>query len=551
LWLIGSALALVRLIEQINPNPTTDMLLASIGVVLLIWFLPISFNTLRGAQAGRHFPTALLLGIAIDTTLKGIFGTIDLSWLNGLLSLSIVAALVALSLWLLIKLKEDDAPPTRTASPVLLALGPFLFLQAQVFQNIGFTSVVTGWSLPLAVEMIVVANVIGIALNSILYGRLPRRAWTGTIIVGLILLVVSLPLEGDPLAGLELMTGNIAAAIGLTVVTQAEGSHRAQWLMPFAVLLTFLLVVIYYVGYIYPLPVEQRAVAPLAALMLMSAMILSVPRFAQRPQPLGPVDWTPGVIGLGLIAIMIIPWLTRHEPVGEPSGFPARVMSYNLHSGFDVTGRLDLEAIAQTIEQEQADVIALQEVSRGWVIDGSVDMAAWLSQRLNLPYVWAPTAYALWGNALFSRYPIREVHLQPMPNNAEVRPHRGFIDATLEVGGRTLNVIVTHLDHTDGAKRLPQVQALIAAWANRPATMLMGDLNAEPLDQEINLLRKAGLIDSFAEAGQGNGFTYYSTRPDRRIDYVLHTVDLTASDFRVNPSTASDHRAVAVTIAAK
>ena len=96
-------------------------------------------------------------------------------------------------------------------------------------------------------------------------------------------------------------------------------------------------------------------------------------------------------------AMALLGW---HDPTSTPGQLPIRIMSYNLHSGFDVTGRLNLEGIAQAIEAEQADVIGLQEVSRGWVLDGSVDMLTWLSQRLNLPYVWAPTADPLWGNAI-------------------------------------------------------------------------------------------------------------------------------------------------------
>jgi hypothetical protein len=39
-------------------------------------------------------------------------------------------------------------------------------------------------------------------------------------------------------------------------------------------------------------------------------------------------------------------------------------------------------------------------VSRGWVINGSVDMVQWLSQRLDMAYVFGPTEGALWGNAI-------------------------------------------------------------------------------------------------------------------------------------------------------
>jgi endonuclease/exonuclease/phosphatase family metal-dependent hydrolase len=229
-------------------------------------------------------------------------------------------------------------------------------------------------------------------------------------------------------------------------------------------------------------------------------------------------------------------------------------MSYNLHSGFDVQGRMDLEAIAQTIESEQADVVALQEVSRGWVIDTSADMVSWLAQRLNMPYVWGPTADALWGNAVLSRYPIEQVQLHAMPNNDQVRPARGFIAATLNIGGQRLRVIATHLHHVgaEGTLRLPQALAILDAWAQQPHAIVLGDLNALPDAREMQLLREAGLSDAFTSSGaNGEGFTFRSDDLNRRIDYVYHSPDLIARDFNVNPSQASDHAAIAVTLAVK
>jgi hypothetical protein len=85
LWLIGSGVAVMRVVEQISPSPALDMILTSIGTILFLWFVVIVFDTLRAAQLDRHFPTAVLLGISIDTALKGAGGTIDLSWLPGLL----------------------------------------------------------------------------------------------------------------------------------------------------------------------------------------------------------------------------------------------------------------------------------------------------------------------------------------------------------------------------------------------------------------------------------------------------------------------------------
>jgi endonuclease/exonuclease/phosphatase family metal-dependent hydrolase len=557
--IVASSVALLRLIEQINPVPAIDLGVSSIGVALFLIFISLCIDVLRANDQGRHVATSILLGLSIDTAIKGAFGTIDLSWVPGLLPIAIVVVLVAIQVWWLVGTHSPggpDAPHEPAQSASLLALGPFFFLQAQLFQNIGYVSTVTNWAPPIAFEFIILANALGLLLASVVYGRLPRRAWTWTFTVGLILIVVTLPLEGDPLAGLEMMAGQAAAAIGLALMMQDAGSTRSfarartEVVVGISMVLMFLLVIGYYLGHIVRLPLEYWMFAPIAAVIVLIAMVRSVLKF-DGPRPADRADWTPAFAGLGLMILPVIALIGWREPIAISGSLPVRIMSYNLHSGFDVAGRLDLEAIAQTIESEQADVIALQEVSRGWLIDGSVDMLAWLSQRSNMPYVWGPTADPFWGNAILSRYPIKDVQLYAMPNNDVVRPRRGFIVATIDLGDQALRVITTHLHHVgeDGELRVPQVQAILAAWANQPATIILGDLNARPEAIEMQMMRDAGLIDSFMAAEQGNDLTFGSNQPDRRIDYIYHTRDLITRDLHVNPSTASDHRGLAVTIA--
>ena len=72
------------------------------------------------------------------------------------------------------------------------------------------------------------------------------------------------------------------------------------------------------------------------------------------------------------------------------------------------------------IEEQQPDIVALQEVTRGWVIYGSFDMLVWLSQRLDMPYVYGPAADSVWGNAILSRYPMSGALTIPMPNNNQL-----------------------------------------------------------------------------------------------------------------------------------
>ncbi len=235
------------------------------------------------------------------------------------------------------------------------------------------------------------------------------------------------------MAPLELLAGQVAASIGLAIISQARGTRRTSLVIGSGFVIMFVLLLGYYIGQVFKLPFPLWLFQPIAAAIVLVAMTAAVLRFDKSPTP-DRLDWSAGFIGLGLMLLPVMALLGWHDPTSTPGQLPIRIMSYNLHSGFDVTGRLNLEGIAQAIEAEQADVIGLQEVSRGWVLDGSVDMLTWLSQRLNLPYVWAPTADPLWGNAILSRYPIRDVQWYAMPNNDEVRPMRGYVVATIESG---------------------------------------------------------------------------------------------------------------------
>jgi endonuclease/exonuclease/phosphatase family metal-dependent hydrolase len=362
---------------------------------------------------------------------------------------------------------------------------------------------------------------------------------------------------GSPIAAVGIFPGMLAAAVVALAAFAAPGRGGAReaaagWAA--GAMLFVVIAFLYYVGYDIRMAFSNVGLVPALAA---TAALLVVPGFRRIERlPRLPVLDRPITLFL-LTPLLAIPLLMLSgRPSGDPEGlgFPVRVMSYNVHQGYGISGSQDLEALARTVEAADADIVALQEVSRGWVIDTSADMVTWLAQRLNMPYVWGPTADALWGNAILSRYPIEQVQIHAMPNNEAVRPARGFIDATLNIGGQPLNVIATHLHHigADGVLRVPQVQALLAAWAQRPATIVLGDLNALPDSPEMQLLREAGLLDAFTSSGAGGeGFTFRSDGLNRRIDYIYHSPDLIARDFHVNPSQASDHAALAVTLAAE
>ena len=226
-------------------------------------------------------------------------------------------------------------------------------------------------------------------------------------------------------------------------------------------------------------------------------------------------------------------------------------MTYNIHHGFGTSGRLGMEALAQAIEAEAPDVIALQEVNRGWVIAGSVDTLVWLSNRLGMPYVHGPAADAVYGNAVLSRYPIARVEAAPMPNNDDLLVGRSYLWVEIDTGDGPLRVIASHFHHVAGEPehRLPQTAELLRRWDGADRTVLLGDLNAQPGWPELAALEASGMVDAFEASGaMGQPFTARSDNLYERIDYIWASPDLRASDYSARTTQASDHLPVAATI---
>ena len=214
---------------------------------------------------------------------------------------------------------------------------------------------------------------------------------------------------------------------------------------------------------------------------------------------------------------------------------------------------MSLAEQARFIEESQADIVSLQEVSRGFYLIGSFDTLTWLSQRLEMPYLYGPTEVLATGNAILSRYPIRESGHNLLPGSAEERVQaRAYLWTKIDVGlVQDLLVIVAHL-HSNGGQISPvrslQVQTLLDQWQGQQPAVIMGDMNAYPEMAEMAKFRAAGLKDAFVEAGSGNGHTFPATAPTGRIDYIWLSPDLSANNLLIPATTASDHLPVVVTI---
>ena len=556
LVITAGGIALIRIVEQIVTDAAIDLILVSIGIVLFTWFLPIALGAQRtkGVEGTANFGYGLLLGLVIDTAIFASVRTLDLSWHDGVLAILIIILLAAAAIVALVRALsqvDPDTPTDKTWSRVfsLAALGPWLFLQLVIFQNVARVSAITGWSLPLASFFIVAFNVVALVAAAHA-GRSNRSSYFPTII-GLAYLFLLLFISADGLIGaLFNAAGQVLSAsllmiilLGLGERAESGGSIGVVVANGVGQLLLVILSFVFYVSYDISMGFRAELILPIAGFLVSLAAVGGAPLISKGEEPAP--DLAPALVAALFLIIPLVMLLTWNTPqTVDPPGdeLTVRVMSYNLHNGFNTDGRLDMEALAQVIEENDADVIGLQEVSRGWVINGSVDMLQWLSHRLDMPYIEGPSEGLIWGNAVLSRYPIISSETIALPPDSLLL-RRAYTAAEIDIGGETMLFIDTHLHQLedDSQIRQEQIPSLIEAWNDAPRTVMVGDLNATPDSPEMQMLADAGLVDISAVIGPTPRYTFYSADPDQQIDYIWTSDDWKPIEFAIPQTTASDH----------
>ena len=226
-----------------------------------------------------------------------------------------------------------------------------------------------------------------------------------------------------------------------------------------------------------------------------------------------------------------------------------RVMSWNVHHGRGIDGRLDLDRIADEVEDSGADIVGLQEVDRHWGgRSGFADQAAELARRLHMHVVFGANLdldplqpgqpRRQYGTAILSDPPIHHWRNTPLPRTGN-REQRGLLEALVTVRGVPIRFFTTHLQYDSQQERIAQVAAVREViGVPQESVVLTGDLNARPGTPEIDAITE-DLVDAWAEAGVGDGSTL--SGGDARIDYVLHSNDVVARTAAVLSTDASDH----------
>jgi endonuclease/exonuclease/phosphatase family metal-dependent hydrolase len=265
-----------------------------------------------------------------------------------------------------------------------------------------------------------------------------------------------------------------------------------------------------------------------------------------------------------------------------------KVVTYNIQFGIGLDGAYDLERIVDAVRD--ADVIAFQEVTRGFMRNQGRDMVAeieaLLLDRFTVHHMPADIDFGSrvadgravqtrfqFGNMVVSRWPILSSRGHLLPRSARTSSlnlQRGALEALIDTPNGPIRFYSVHLDHIDRDERLGQIEALkqIAFSAPRTGTavtgigefgyselpiaedfILLGDFNLEPDLAEYRAAVSEGghLVDVTASDAGWSWTDPETKRPNKRLDYGFATPALAErmGEARVDQSArGSDHMPV-------
>ncbi|WP_346536062.1 endonuclease/exonuclease/phosphatase family protein [Micromonospora sp. DPT] len=293
-------------------------------------------------------------------------------------------------------------------------------------------------------------------------------------------------------------------------------------------------------------PVSALSAGPVPARTGPVSALSAGPVPARTVPSLPPVRTAAWATALALVAALTV---DETLVAGNREGPPAtvRVAAYNIRMGFGIEGRFDPDALARAVGR--ADVVVLSEVDRGWLLNGGHDTLDLLAERLDMPYVFAPAADPLWGDAVLSRWPLAAARTRRLPAVGAPTGAQA-LGVTVDLGADVrLAVVATHLQPTPGQEPVVQARAVasfaLGYAAGRPL-VVAGDMNTEPGAPGFAEFTRAGLLDALAAARPLP--TSPADDPREQIDHVLVSPGLTGADVVAPRGTASDHLPVAVTL---
>jgi endonuclease/exonuclease/phosphatase family metal-dependent hydrolase len=228
-----------------------------------------------------------------------------------------------------------------------------------------------------------------------------------------------------------------------------------------------------------------------------------------------------------------------------------RVMTYNIHVGVGMDKKLDLERIADVINNEHPDLVGLQEVDRAVKRTELRDEILELAKLTGMDFAFAHNLDfqgGQYGVAILSRLDIQKIDHRKYENMREAE-RRGMIRVEVKLANRTINFVTTHLDYQHDDERLHETEQMLRFLQNvKGPLIVVGDFNDAPEGNAYKLMQTK-FKDAWTTTNTTDeGLSYPADTPTKRIDYVFtrQSDRIRATKAWVVDTLASDHRPVVV-----
>ncbi len=260
------------------------------------------------------------------------------------------------------------------------------------------------------------------------------------------------------------------------------------------------------------------------------------------------------------------------------NGSPAaiKVMTYNIHHGAGMDGKLDLERIASVIRRESPDLVCLNEVDNNYSSRSRFkNEAKEIANILGMYYVYGPAINTRgktpgakphqYGDAVLSRFPIISSRVYHLSTAKGLEP-RVCVAVKVQpkgTNGREYTFMATHLEHhvSQDTMRVKQVKDIMKVVGLSPRrTILAGDFNCQPPGAMVNNVKLpsektqavALVLRTLKSSANKKQLKLDTIRDGVHIDYIFISGDLKASNYRIIKDKltelASDHYPVVAVI---
>lgn len=201
-----------------------------------------------------------------------------------------------------------------------------------------------------------------------------------------------------------------------------------------------------------------------------------------------------------------------------------RVMTYNIHHGQGMDGKIDVARIGDIITGNLADLAALQEVDRGVERTKKIDIIKMLSDQTGMSMAFGKNIDFQggdYGNGILSKFRIDSVknsHYRMLQEGEQ----RGLLKTSISINNESIVFIATHTgDKNSETEKLMNAEEIIAALkgCGDMPVIICGDFNDRPGSKMQEKLKEY-FADVWEVLSGDPGYSFPSSKPDRRIDYI-------------------------------